>query len=419
MNLGISREKPQIMHIDLNSAFATAEQQARPSLRGKPIGVTNRISEYCCVIAASYEAKLLGVRTGMRLDEARKIIPNFIILETDPPKYHHVYKTLAKIMGSYSPNVRMKSIDEGVIDFHHTASLYKQSLESIGYEIKKRVASEICKWMTINIGIGPNMFLAKTASNLHKPDGLDIIDYRNLKATYGTMKLTDITGIASHYEARLNAANIFTPLDFLEASSETLKRLVFHGTIGEDWYLRLRGYEIDNITTKMSSVGRQFVLDIRSLDDKLILPRFHYLCESVGKKLRFNSLNTRGLLVWATFRSGDNWHNRKMFKTTFYTDKDIHQKALYLFNQRPKGLIITSMGITCYALEASSRNQISLFDEINKQEELTQAIDNLNERYGNFIIGSMDSMQSKKTIKQKIPFGSTKYFELLLQSDKH
>ena len=416
MNLEINREKPQIMHIDLNSAFATAEQQAHPSLRGKPIGVTNRISEYCCVIAASYEAKLLGVKTGMRLDEVRKIIPNFIVLETDPPKYHHVYKTLAKIMSNYSPSVQMKSIDEGIIDFHHTASLYKQSLESIGYEIKKRVASEIGRWMTINIGIGPNRFLAKTASNLHKPDGLDVINHHNLRDTYKTMKLTDLTGIASHYEARLNAANIFSPLDFLEASSETLKRLVFNGVVGEDWYLRLRGYEIDDITTQTSSVGRQFVLDIKSSDDKIILPRFHYLCESVGRKLRFNNLNTRGLLVWATFRSEDGWHNRKMFKTTFYTDKDIYQRALYLFNQRPKGLAITSMGVTCYMLKPSSRNQISLFDEMNKQEGLTQAIDNLNDKYGNFIIGSMDSMQSKKTIKQKIPFGSTKYFELLLES---
>ena len=272
--------------------------------------------------------------------------------------------------------------------------------------------------MTINIGIGPNRFLAKTAANLNKPDGLNIIDYHNLKTIYKSLKLTDLTGIASHYESRLNAANIFSPSEFLEASSETLKRLVFHGVIGEDWYLRLRGYEIDNITSQIGSVGRQFVLDIKSPDDKIIIPRFHHLCESTGRKLRFNNMSARGLLVWATFQSGDSWYTRKMFKTNFYTDKDIYQRALYLFNQRPKGLIMTSMGITCYMLKPSSRNQISLFDEINKQEWLTRAVDHLNDRYGNFTISSIDSIQTKKTIKQKIPFGSTKYFELLLQSDK-
>lgn len=406
------------MHIDLNSAFATTEQQAHPSLRGKPIGVTNRISKYCCVIAASYEAKQLGIKVGMRLDEAKSIAPNFIILETDPPKYHHVYKTLFSIMSDYSPNVVMKSIDEGVIDFHQTNNLHAKSLEAIGLEIKRRVTNQIGNWMTINVGIGPNRFLAKTAANLNKPDGLNIIDYHNLKAVYGSMKLTDITGIADHFEARLNAANIFSPIDFFNATGDELKRRVFHSVIGDDWYLRLRGYEVDDIPTKLGSVGRQFVLDIKTADEKIIVPRFHYLCETAGKKLRFNNMDARGILVWANFRTGDNWYIRKMFKTYFYTDKDIYQRAVYLFNQRPKGLIMTSMGITCYMLKPSLRNQISLFDEINKSERLTTALDGLSDRYGNFVVGPADIIKSDKIVKQKIPFGSTRYFELLLKSNQ-
>src|SRR5690242_8453051 len=108
----INPEKPLIMHIDLNSAFATTEQQAHPHLRGVPMGVTNRLSKECCVIAASYEAKKLGIKVGMRRTEAMAICPNFIILETDAPKYHKVYEKLVKIMRDYSPNVKMKSIDE-------------------------------------------------------------------------------------------------------------------------------------------------------------------------------------------------------------------------------------------------------------------------------------------------------------------
>jgi DNA polymerase-4 len=416
--LGINQETPKIMHIDLNSAFATTEQQAHPSLRGKPIGVTNRISKYCCVIAASYEAKQLGIKVGMRLDEAKSIAPNFIILETDPAKYHHIYKILFSIMSDYSPNVVMKSIDEGVIDFHQTNSLHTQSLESIGLEIKRRVTSEIGNWMTVNVGIGPNRFLAKTAANLNKPDGLNVIDYHNLKTIYRSMKLTDITGIASHFEARLNAANIFSPIDFFNATGDELKRRVFRSVIGEDWYLRLRGYEVDNIATKLGSVGRQFVLDIKATDERIILPRFHYLCETTGKKLRFNNMDARGILVWANFRSGDNWYIRKMFKTYFYTDKDIYQRALYLFNQRPKDLTMTAMGITCYMLKPSLRNQISLFDEINKSDRLTTALDDLSSRYGNFTVGPADIIKSDKIVKQKIPFGSTRYFELLLESSK-
>src|SRR5436305_187508 len=112
---GLNSEDPQIIFCDLNSAFAMAEQQAHPSLRGRPVGITNRLSKHCCVIAASYEAKALGIKVGYRLDEAKQLCPDIIMLETDPPKYHHMYQVLARIMKTYSPNVHMKSIDEGII----------------------------------------------------------------------------------------------------------------------------------------------------------------------------------------------------------------------------------------------------------------------------------------------------------------
>lgn len=404
------------MHIDLNSAFATIEQQARPSLRGKPLGVTNRISKNCCVIAASYEAKALGIKVGMGLTEARMIIPNFMMLESDPPKYHYVYRKLAKIMKSYSPDVRMKSIDEGVIDFHSTrTNLNKKPLEDIGREIKSRLKEEVGNWMRINVGIAPNMFLAKTAAGLHKPDGLDVISHKNLKDVYRSMKLTDLSGIARHYEARLNAAGIFSPLEFLSASSDTLRRQVFHSVVGDDWYQRLRGYEVDDNPTKLGHVGRQFVLDQRTDDDTVILPRFHYLCETVGKKLRYQNVDARGVLVWLVLEGNEYWQARKMFKTSFYTDQEVYARALYLFNRRPKSKINT-IGITCYQITPTNRAQASLFDEVNKQDWLATAVDEINERYDLFMVHSLDSLAGKHIVRQKIPaFGGSRYFELLLK----
>lgn len=417
MRLEPSKEQPLIMHVDLNSAFATTEQQAHPSLRGRPLGVTNRLSKYCCVIAASYEAKALGVKVGMRLDEAKLLAPDFIMLESDPPKYHHMYQKIANIMKAYSPNVKMKSIDEGVIDFRSTTQhINKRPLTDIGLEIKQRVKQELGSWMRINIGIGPNRFLAKTAAGLHKPDGMDQIDWRNLRQTYARMELTDLTGIAKHFEARLNAAGIFTPLEFLDASPDTLHRLVFRSVIGEDWYRRLRGYEVDDFATKLGNVGRQFVLDERSEKNSVLLPRFQYLCETTGKKLRYNNVDARGILVWATFKTGDSWYLRKMFKVPFFTDREIYRRALYLFNQRPKNLIVTSMGITCYQLTPTSRSQLSLFERINQEEWLTTAVDEINERFGDFMVVSANAALGKNKVKQKIPFGGTKYFELLLKS---
>lgn len=411
-----STEEPRIMFIDLNSAFATTEQQARPSLRGRPIGVTNRVSKYCCVIACSYEAKALGIKVGMNLQEALKICPGFVMLESDPPKYHYVYQKLIKIMSDYSPNFQMKSIDEGIIDFHGMDYLLKnKTMSSVGYEIKQRVKEEVGDYTTINVGIAPNRFLAKQAANWHKPDGLDVIDHRNLLDYYSQIQLTDLTGIAKRFEARLKACGVFTPLQFFDASADMLKRHVFHSVIGEDWYNRLHGHEVDQNPTTRRQVGRQFVLDIRTTDDEIILPRFHYLCETTGKKLRHTDMNARGIIVWAHFANGERWHARTTFTYSFYADKQIYSRAKKMFDTRPKHLIVAVMGITCFMLEPSNRSQKSLFEEINKEDLLTFAIDEINERYGTFMICSLNSMEGKKHVKQKIPFGSTSYFDILLR----
>ena len=410
------------MHIDLNSAFATTEQQAHPSLRGRPVGVTNRKpNKFSCVIAASYEAKALGIKVGFTNGEALAICPDFILLESDPPKYHTVYQKLIAIMQDYSPNVQMKSIDEGIIDFTGTReTVNSRSLQDIGYEIKQRVKADMGRWMRVNVGIGPNRFLAKQAAGWHKPDGLDTIDYRNLLDYYRQMQLTDLTGIASHYESRLMAYGINSPLDFLKAEPETLRRSVFKSVVGLDWYQRLRGYEVDGNPTKLGSVGRQFVLDSRRLSEDQLKSRLQFLCETTAKKLRYRAVDARGIIIWVHYDNGENWYQRKMYNTTFYTNKEIYQRALYLFNSRPKGgvdLNPASIGVTCYALTPSTRNQPSFFDNVNRDEWVTVAIDEINKRYGNFMVFSAGALEGKRVIKQKIPFGGTDYFELLLKRE--
>lgn len=125
-------------------------------------------------------------------------------------------------------------------------------------------------------------------------------------------------------------------------------------------------------------------------------------------------MDARGVLVWVRFQTGEGWMQRKMFKSTFYTDNDIYARALYLFNKRPKHLIVQTMGITCYQLTPSARAQISLLEQVNKQDWLMSAVDEINDRYGTFKIYHANALAGTKTVKQKIPFGGTKYFELLL-----
>jgi DNA polymerase-4 len=408
------------MHIDLNSCFATVEQQARPMLRGRPVGVTNRrvsAAKYACIVAASYEAKALGVHVGMRADEGLKLAPDMVILETDPPKYHYAYQKLVNIMKSYSPRVTMKSIDEGVIDFHGTrAVINDRPLADIGYEIKQRLKEDVGCWMRCNVGIAPNRFLAKLAAGLHKPDGLDVITHDNLRQVLGGLRLTDLHGIAQRNQARLNIAGIYTPLQFLDAPSDLLRRRVFHSICGEDWYQRLRGHEIDGQEYATKTIGRQYVLEDVRLDDQTINERLAYLCETTGMKLRHREFCARGIMVYARYAGGDYWYERKMFKTTFFSNAEVHRRAMLLFNKRPRHDYVREIGVSCYQLEPSHKDQISLLDEVNKEVWLTEAVDQINRQYGEFTMTFAGSHASRGVVKQKIPFGTTRYFELLCRS---
>jgi len=414
LHLPLNSEQPQILHIDLNSCFATVEQQARPLLRGRPLGVTNRLTKNACVVAASYEAKALGVKVGMSFSEAKLLAPDLIMVETDPPKYHYVYKKLIGIMRSYSPNIGMKSIDEGIIDFHGTRqNINQRPLSVIGHEIKQRLRDEVGDWMKCNVGIAPNRFLAKTAASLHKPDGLDIITHKNLRSTLADMELTDLSGIAERNQARLNAAGIYTPLQFLDARSDILARKVFKSICGEDWHKRLRGWEVDDVEYSTKTVGRQFVMDDYNASEEKVRNRLAHLCESTGLKLRHKGFCARGISLYIQYKSGDAWHSRKAFKSAFFTSPEIYRRATLLFNQHPRLDNVVMLSVSCYLLEPSTANQMSILDDVNKQVRLTEAIDELNQLYGNYTVTFANSLGANREIKQKIPFGTTRYFELL------
>lgn len=409
MNQPYNTETPLVMHIDLNSCFASIEQQARPMLRNRPVAVLNRRTENTCVVTASYEAKAYGVKVGMRFKEAKYLCPTLIPLESDPAKYRYVYRKLLAIMNDYSAHVRMKSIDEGVIDFHETdAATLNRELVDIGMEIKRRLRDEVGRAMRCNVGIAPNRFLAKTAAGLHKPDGLDIITADNLRTTLAQMKLTELTGIAGRNEHRLNSVGIYTPLEFLDADVVALEKMVFKSINGRAWHQRLRGYEVDNVDYDLKTVGRQYVLDSFRLSRADILKRLHHLSESVGAKLRSQHKVTRGVRIYAKTYDHQHWKAHYLAELPFFSDQAIYTQVAKLFLGAPGN--IREIGVSCYHLADGIGNQLSLFgDQLARERSVTAAVDEINNRYGERMIHSADTLGTDFYVKQKIPFGSTRY----------
>lgn len=402
-------ERPLIMHIDLNSCFATVEQQSRPMLRDRPVAIVNRRTENTSIVAASYEAKAFGIGVGMKVKDALRLCSDLVPLESDPPKYRYVYHKLLDIMKSYSAHVTMKSIDEGVIDFHQTApQIRARDMAEIGKEIKERLRREVGSAMCCNVGIAPNRFLAKTAAGLDKPDGLDVIDHTSLRPTLSRLQLIDLCGIAKHNKQRLNSVGIFTPLEFLDAPEPVLRTMVFKSICGTQWHQRLRGYEVDDVTRNLKTVGRQYVLEDRQLPHAAIVQRLHNLCESVGAKLRSQNKVARGVLVYAKTTERGYWHARKVNEMPFFSDRTIYAQALLLFRSVPAG--IYEIGVSCYLLEDDLGDQLSFFgDELAREQSVTNAVDEINQRFGTRTIHAADTLGTGGHMHQKIPFGSTRY----------
>ncbi len=402
--------KNDILYIDLNSCFASIEQQCRPMLRGRPVAITNRLVPNSCIITASYEAKAKGVKVGMRAREASAICPGIVFAESEPSKYIFVHEKLKRIMRDYSPNVVMKSIDEGVIDLKDAPqSAYQRSRYELGAELKHRLKTEIGCHMRCNIGIASNRFLAKLAGELHKPDGLDEITEDNQREIFAKLKLTDLPGINVRMEARLNAVGIFTPLQFLDADEMTLVKLVCKSIEGHKWYRRLRGFEVDDVTYGIKSIGREYVLDSRNLTHQETEQRLVHLAEDVGYRLRSKNLYARGIYVWTYDFINGHRHRQTILKEAIHTDHDIARVARELFKNLDTPVFI--IGITLYKLQTQPNAQLCLEqDQKDRHAAICTAEDAINLRFGARKIHCADTLGTEQ-IKCKVPFGSTRFLD--------
>ena len=414
--VGINRNPSTIMHIDLNSCFATVEQQANHLLRGKPIAVAAYTTPNGCILAPSVEAKALGIRCGMRVREGKQLCPELIVLPPDPWKYRFVNRKLLQLLRAYTTTVEVKSIDEMNLDLGNTLAL-KRGIHLVGREIKTEIRREIGEWMTVSIGIAPNRFLAKLAANLHKPDGLDEINASNLRAVLTTMDLTDLFGIKVKNKARLFRAGVFTPLDMLDAPPQTLIA-AFESIAGYYWHLRLRGWEIDDVDFGRKSIGHSYALPNQNPNTAEVAQLLCKLTEKVGKRMRRLGYAARGVHVACVYAGGTHWHQRAVSSTPLFTSKDIYRGVMQLFARAPQGRSLRALAVSCYALAREPLQQLSFLEEEQRKRSLTLAVDAINERWGDFVITPALMMGMENTILDRIAYGTVKDMEEFVHQDE-
>ena len=294
-------------HIDMNSYFASVEQQANPHLRGRPLGVCTYLHKVGCVIAASIEAKQCGVKVGMSMEEAKRVCPQMKFVQNDPPKYRAVTSKIFALFHEMTDKVEHYSIDEAFLDL---TGWYRDEAEAAWAlcRARLRIQKEIGEWLRCSIGIAPSKFLSKLASEMHKPNGLTIINQDNLDACLATRELEDACGIGKRIHRHLNKLGIYTLLDLKNYPVGNLIRAL--GVQGYYWHERLHGREIDRFQNSTSSVvpcalydhvpktiGHSFCVPRRANDQNLILPILIRLTERAGRRLRSFNHYTRALNI--------------------------------------------------------------------------------------------------------------------------
>ncbi len=410
-HLPLNTAKPLIMHIDLNSCFASIEQQANPLLRNRPVVVAAYATPKAFILSPSIEAKKIGIKMGMTVAQAREVYPKVTVLTPDAPKYRDVHIRFRSIFQQYSPKVTPKSIDEAVLDFSSVIHLYPD-LERVGKLIKNEMKEQIGAYVPCSIGIGPNRFLAKLAASYKKPDGLTTIDHTNLEQIYTTLDLIDFHGINVRYQARLNYYNIYTPMQFYAASSDYLAKQVFKSVVGRHWYMRLRGWEVDDREFEQKSISQQYALGRKTNNPILLSRLLMKLCEKMGRRLRKGDYSAQGIHIGVGYADRSYWHMGKKFSAHLYTTQELYRKAWLLFNRQPQPKVVSQLNVTCFDLISNSASsQMCLFDDNRKLRKVSDAMDRINDRYGEYVIAPALIMDMEDTILDRIAFGRIRELE--------
>ena len=375
-----------ILHVDLDSFFATAAQQANPGLRQKPVGIV-KAKGRSCIIAASKEAKKYGVKTGSSVFDAKKLCPSIILVCAEFKKYEDITYRFIKICQQYSPICEVFSLDECFIDITDTEKLWGHAL-SIALDIQERLAGEIGDYLTCSVGIAENRLLAKLASTQAKPNGIYYLDQKSVFEALDKADLTDVCGIGLGLYRRLTSIGIG---DFKTLRACSLNFLYKH--FGSFWsehlYNLARGIDNSAVipTNKIpeaKSVGRTYTTH-RNLYRKDEVERLmRNLCEEASEKAR--KMQLAGRYVGLAIRGDEqSFYGHKTLRSYISDGRTLFEICRWIFNNWT-GKYVRFCGVTLSMLAPSKYRIIPLFPQDRQRENLTVAVDSINSQFGDYTI---------------------------------
>lgn len=369
------------LFVDFNSYFASVEQQDDPSLRGRPVGVVPVMAETTCCIAASHEAKRFGVGTGTLVREARRLCPDIVIVPARPGRYVTLHKQLVAAINTCLPideKRDVRSIDE-MVGRLIGRERQRDNAVAIARQVKQ-VVREVGDWMRCSVGIAPNEFLAKTATDMQKPDGLVVLDLDDLPCALHRLELRDLCGIGSNMEARLLGLGIDT-VEKLCAAPKTLLRHAWNGIEGERFWAKLRGVDMPAPQTRTASIGHSHVLGPELRNSAGANAVFKKLLLKAAMRLRENKRMAAAMQVKLKYLGAEAWETSVHFEATD-DSRFLLQTLSTLLKRRRDTRVPLAAGIVLTNLSESCQTSGSLFTDVASAHRLNGVIDRINEKYG-------------------------------------
>ncbi len=385
--------KKRCLFIDMNSFFASVEQQDRPELRGRPVIVAPVMAETTCAIAASYEAKALGIKTGTSVRAARRLCPNLVVAQARPERYVEVHEKIVETLNRHFVTVNPLSVDEMAC---WVGSLDRggEKETALAGRVKADMDRMLGGFMKSSIGIAPNIFLAKVASDMEKPNGLTVFDVGTYQERLFQLNLKDLPGIADSMEARLGRNRIRTVRELWDASPELL-HAAWGSRVGIHWWHMLRGdtdldYGANQSSDTKKTVGHSHVLppDLKTIAGaKSVLIR---LFTKALKRLRTYDQVAGGLEMWVKFRHRDtylSWSWGRKSKKHLHANDDltwirIARPLIEELAAPQDGFLPVAAGITFSDLILQKDRNLNLFDDLEANTQLCAKVDALNARLG-------------------------------------
>lgn len=390
------------LYIDFNSYFASVEQQRQPELRGKPMAVLPLMADTTCCIAASYEARKFGIKTGTLVREAKRLCPDLHLVEAQPAVYVEYHNRLVEAVESCAHVEKVLSIDEMYCELLGREQQRDQAL-TLARKIKRVIAEKAGTELRCSIGIAPNVFLAKTATELQKPDGLTVIEHTDLPDCLFGLKLRDLCGIGRKMEQRLGARGITSVEALCKASMPELRES-WGGTGGELMHARLRGAWMTDLPTERSSVGHSHVLPPALRSTRAAYSVLHRLLQKAAMRLRSYGLTAGTLHAHVRRLDGTSWENHFRLGSTQDTLRLLDALKALWASYPAMAAAPLKVGVTLTDLLEQSNQSRLLFGSAETRSQLNATVDRLNMRYGKNTVYFGGAHQALEATPMRIAF---------------